>query len=234
MTGTLNDAATDPQQTIAELQRKLAERTAERDELLQQRTATADVLKVISRSAVRPAAVFETLARSAVELSSARQRRHLPQGRRRPALPRGLNPDLNAEWLRFMEENPQQSWAVTRDWPRHRCTKTVCTPDVEADPEIRMPAYLAGVRAVLAVPLFGMAGVEGVIALSRQEPGPFTERQIALLKTFADQAVIAIQNARLFNETREALERQTATADILQGDCLFADDVQPVFEAIAD
>ena len=74
----------------------------------------------------------------------------------------------------------------------------------------------------------------GSLAVLRQPPKPFTDKELALLKTFGDQAVIAIQNARMFNETQEALERQTATADVLKVISESPTDVQPVFDVIAE
>jgi two-component system, NtrC family, sensor kinase len=112
-------------------------------------------------------------------------------------------------------------------------------PDIDnVDPAIAdwpglRPARAAGTRALSGTPLRHAGQAIGVLIVHRDRPAPFSAEELALLQNFADQAAIAIENARLFNETREALERQTATADILKVIASSSSDVQPVFEAIA-
>ena len=209
-------------------------KTSDLEESLQQQIATADVLKVISRSAFDLQIVLETLARSAVELSAARRGTVFLRDGDVFRFRAASHPDLNEDWIRFMRDNPQQAGRHSTIGRAIASARSVCTPDVEADPEIRMPVYLASIRAVLAVPLLRDGKVEGVMALSRQEPGEFTARQIELVETFADQAVIAIENTRLFNETKQALAYQTGSSNVLRVIASSPTDVEPVLKEIVE
>jgi two-component system NtrC family sensor kinase len=191
-------------------------KTADLQESLQQQTATADVLKVISRSAFDLKSVLTTLTESAKSLCGA--------SLGIICLRDGEVMRLRAEsgctqaFVDFMEANPIRPGRATITGRVFMDAKPVHVADVQHDPEYNFgqAPTIGAYRAVLAVPLMRDGAVEGVLLLGRPKPGPFSQRQIDLVQTFADQAVIAIENARLFNETKEALERQTATAGILK------------------
>src|SRR5262249_23666366 len=101
-----------------------------------------------------------------------------------------------------------------------RTGQVIATPDIDAashvPQDVKEFARIIGWRSILVVPMLRHGVAIGTIGITRREPGPFDDKTVDLLNTFADQAVIAIENARLFNETKESLQRQTATADILK------------------
>src|SRR5262249_14274088 len=112
--------------------------------------------------------------------------------------------------------------------------RSVQIPDINADPDyvLGAQAVVGGYRSVVGVPILRDGLPIGAIAVSRARAGPLPDRQIELLKTFADQAAIAIENVRLFNETKEALEQQTATSEVLQVISSSPGDLEPVFQSI--
>ncbi len=209
-------------------------KTADLQESLQQQTATADVLKVISRSAFDLENILDTLIESAARLCAAERASliHQKGGTYVRAALHGFPSEAVVEMKNVAVD---MNSATIASRALRQCA-VVHVADVNTDPDYpKTPAQtLGGVRTVLSVPLVREGRPIGAITLSRIRVDPFTPKQIELIRTFADQAVIAIENARLFNETREALERQTATADILKVIASSPDDVQPVFEAIAE
>jgi signal transduction histidine kinase len=200
----------------ARLLRELRERTDDLSESLQQQTATADVLKVISRSAFDLKSVLTTLTESAQALCGASLGIIL--------LRDGEVMRLQAEsgcppaFVDFMHANPIRPGRDTITGRVFMDGKPVHVPDVQLDPEYnfgRAP-LIGDYRAVLAVPLMRDGAVEGVLLLGRPEPGPFSQRQIELVQTFADQAVIAIENARLFGQVQERTRELSLSLDDLR------------------
>jgi two-component system, NtrC family, sensor kinase len=215
-----------PQQLIADLQRRL-------DESLAQQAATADVLKIISRSAFDLQTVLETLITSAVKLCGAN--RGAIFLRESDVYPLRAASSATPEFLQFWAANPPRAGRGSATARVIASGKVEVIADVLTDPEMQMPANsLNRIRGTLGVPMLRDTRVEGVMVLTRPEPGPFTQSQIDLVQTFADQAVIAIENTRLFNETTEALDYQSASAGVLQVIGKSMADAQPVFERIVD
>src|SRR5262249_30854136 len=208
-------------------------------ESLQQQTATADVLKVISRSTFDLKTVLDALIESAVRLCEADMGAiNRPQGNISQAVSFF---GISSEMVTFMKDRPL---AIDRGNAAGRVLvdgRIVHIPDVEADPEFTFleGTRLAGIRTILGVPLLREGSPIGVIILQRRRVQPFTDKQIELATTFADQAVIAIENVRLFDEVKartrdlsESLEQQTATSEVLQVISTSPGELQPVFEAM--
>jgi two-component system, NtrC family, sensor kinase len=217
----------------ARLLKELRQRTEDLTESLQQQAATADVLKVISRSTFDLQAVFETLTESAVRLCSAE--RGLVFRFDGQLLRFTVGHNVSPEFRDFLEGNPIVPGRNSNAGRAALERRTVHNLDVQNDPEYsyggsRVDPY----RTVLAVPMLRGGELSGVLVIYRHEVRPFTDSQIALMETFADQAVIAIENTRLISETREALEQQTATAEVLQVINSSPGDLAPVFEAILE
>ena len=178
-------------------------RTDDLSESLQQQTATADVLKVISRSAFDLKSVLTTLTESAQALCGASL--GIICLRDDDVMRLQAESGCTQAFIDFMHANPIRPGRDTITGRVFMDGRPVHVPDVQADPEYNFgPAPVLGhYRAVLAVPLMRDGAVEGTLLLGRPEAGPFSQRQIDLVQTFADQAVIAIENVRLFEQVQE-------------------------------
>ena len=207
-------------------------------ESLQQQTATADVLKVISRSTFDLQPVLDTLVESATRLCNAdyawlfRREGDLYKF----AAAYGHTPDETQRIRGFFSNHNVMADRTSVTGRTALEGRVIHVPDVLADPEYTWAdaQKLAGYRAGLGAPLMRGGNVVGVIFIARTAPQPFTDKQIELVNTFADQAVIAIENTRLLNELRETLQQQTATSEVLQVISSSPGELQPVFAAMLE
>jgi GAF domain-containing protein len=205
---------------------------------LEQQTATSNVLEVISRSAFDLQAVFETVAESSVRLCGAdRAFIFRYDGELLRMIAAYNSPSEFKEWVAQHPIRPGRHSGSARAALEHR---TIHIPDVLADPEYSYGAKdVEAIRTVLGVPILKGNELLGVMMIYHLEVRPFTDKQIALVETFADQAAIAIENVRLFDAVQqrtsalsEALEQQTATSDVLNVMSRSTFQLQPVLDTI--
>ena len=219
---------------IDELKRQLQAAVAENARLRDRQNASAEILRTIAASPSDARPVFAAIASSSKRLLGGFSATVL----------QFIGDELHL--VAFTPTSPEADEGLKASFPRRiedfptfalvRGGETIQFPDTEAAdvPELnRDLARLRGFRSVLFMPLMSHGAAVGMISVTRVEPGAFAPDLVQLLHTFADQAVIAIENANLFKETKETLERQIATADILKVMAASPSDMQPVFDAIA-
>jgi GAF domain-containing protein len=204
---------------------------------LDTQTATSDILRVISRSQTDVQPVFDAILASAVRLLHGYSGGLTRIEGDQLLLAAITSTDTAADAaLRQAFPRPVQSEGMHSEAIRRRAPLNIA--DAHSDPQLsegaRARARARGYRSGVAVPMLRHDEPLGAIAVSRREPGGFTDDEVVLLQTFADQAVIAIENVQLFTETKERLEQQTATSEILRVISQSPTDVQPVFDAIAE
>jgi len=224
----------------ARLFEEVQSRTKELQESLEYQTATSDVLGVISRSPTQLQPVVDAIVQTAKRLCEAKRAEiwRLRDGK----FDLLAHTQMETELAAYLEQNPIPTGPNSFAGRAVLEKRVVHVPDVSAHPEIGTQSQLqrTRVQTMLVVPLLREGEPIGVLSLSRTEvPRPFTDKQIELVSTFADQAVIAIENARLFDEVQarthelsEALEQQTAASEVLSVISSSPGELEPVFQAM--
>jgi GAF domain-containing protein len=230
----------EPEQIIADLRRHLAERTAERDDALAREQAVGEILQGINASPGELQPVFDAMLEKAVRLCDATQGAlwMIEDGWPRVA----ASCQVPADFIEALRGTERRESPVPEFFQRVMAGEQVVhIPDVaahelhQAGEQLTTVSVASGrVRTLLWVALTKDSKPLGAFAIARREVRPFTDKQIALLQNFAAQAVTAMENARLLTETREALEQQTATAEVLQVINSSPGDLAPVFDAMLE
>src|SRR6516164_4612550 len=251
MTATLDTAAADPQQTIAELQRqldecraKLAARDSEFGERIEHQSATIDVLKAMSASPGDPQPVFDLIVRRARDRCNATSASlfefdgELVHLRSRLGQEAYATPDAMEAYERLFPMVPTRGSITCRAILDRQ---TIHVRDMASEPGVSAAVRNVGYKSQISLPLLRDGAAIGAVGLASGELGGFSDSQVALLQTFAEQAVIAITSAETYRELQartrdleESLEYQTATSDVLNVISRSTADVQPVLDAIVN